>query len=210
MSLESADHAEELDIDRSMLVAATIRGGVEGVIASATIMNASPELVQSLSNAASDTSSAIDELLDNININQVLATANLKNSSNKTDLTLSNQELTEGGQEVAEIAQAGNLDFIILDSDNDGLGDTEEERLGSDPENPDTDGDLLMDGFEYFIHGLDPNDPDTDGDGMSDSVEIGIGQTDPNIPDSFSLDSDIDAIPDTSKTCLEQTLGSGF
>ena len=203
MALESAEHAEDMEIDRSMVVAATIRGGVEGAIASATIMNAPPELIQSLSNAASDASSQVVELLDNMNVNQVLATANPEELiADNEELTLSTQEMETAGQDVSQSAQEGTQNTIVLDSDNDGLGDADEERMGTDPENPDTDGDLLMDGYEFFIFGCNPSDPDTDGDGISDSVEIGIGHTDPLVPDSFSLDSDIDAIPDNFENIL--------
>ena len=203
MAIESAEHAERLEIDRSMMVAASIRGGVEGAIASGTIMNALPELIQSLSNAASDASSQVQGLLGNRDINQVLATANPEEIiAENQELTLSLQELDAANENVAQTAQEGTQNTILLDTDNDGLGDADEERMGTDPNNPDTDGDLLLDGYEFFIFGCDPSNPDTDGDGISDSVEIGIGQTDPTIPDSFSLDSDIDAIPDNFESIL--------
>ena len=64
-----------------------------------------------------------------------------------------------------------------LDVDHDGLPDfdprfpIDEERFGSDPNNPDTDGDGLNDLEEFcagqFV-GTDPNNPDTDGDGVPD------------------------------------------
>ena len=60
-----------------------------------------------------------------------------------------------------------------IDSDGDGLADAFERLVAkSDPQLPDTDGDLLDDGTE-FAHGLDPNLVDTDGDGMSDIDEAG-------------------------------------
>lgn len=43
-----------------------------------------------------------------------------------------------------------------VDSDHDGLSNQEEEKLGTDPYNPDTDGDGLLDGWEVSgYHGLD-------------------------------------------------------
>jgi hypothetical protein len=43
-----------------------------------------------------------------------------------------------------------------LDSDNDGLTDAEELALGTDPHNPDTDGDGLLDGWEvHGVNGID-------------------------------------------------------
>ena len=56
------------------------------------------------------------------------------------------------------------------DSDNDGLTDEEESKLGTDPSSPDTDGDGLRDG-EEFGYGTDPKLVDTDGDGYGDYEE---------------------------------------
>ena len=50
------------------------------------------------------------------------------------------------------------------DSDNDGLTDTREEELFQDPQNPDTDGDGILDGAE-----------DADGDGQPDGTTTGTG-----------------------------------
>ncbi|MBI4716834.1 MAG: matrixin family metalloprotease [Planctomycetes bacterium] len=67
------------------------------------------------------------------------------------------------------------------DSDGDGLEDGVELFLvGTDPLNPDTDGDGLVD-FEV-VFGLNPLNPDTDGDGLSDLDEL-TGGTDPLTPD---------------------------
>lgn len=42
---------------------------------------------------------------------------------------------------------------------------------GTDPLNPDTDGDGRNDGWEALTAGSDPLDPDTDKDGLSDGAE---------------------------------------
>jgi len=60
----------------------------------------------------------------------------------------------------------------VVDSDDDGLTDTEEGELGTDPNDPDTDGDGLLDGAEVNTHGTDPLDRDTDGDSLSDGREV--------------------------------------
>ena len=55
------------------------------------------------------------------------------------------------------------------DSDDDGLNDGDEANEGTDPNNPDTDGDgtPVEDDFP-----LDPNeDTDTDGDGLGDNTD---------------------------------------
>ncbi len=62
--------------------------------------------------------------------------------------------------------------------------------MGTDPLNPDTDGDGLLDGVEsntgIYIGphdtGTDPLNPDTDGDGAGDWYEVHVTYTDPNDP----------------------------
>jgi hypothetical protein len=80
----------------------------------------------------------------------------------------------------------------LLDSDDDGLADTDEEIIyGTDPNNPDSDADGLSDGDEVNIHHTDPNNPDSDSDGLSDGDEVNIHHTDPDNPDT-----DGDGMPD--------------
>lgn len=69
------------------------------------------------------------------------------------------------------------------DMDEDGLSDAAEDFYKSDPENPDTDGDLLTDYDEVVLAHTNPNQADTDGDGFDDLVELKLG-SDPNDPDS--------------------------
>jgi hypothetical protein len=73
--------------------------------------------------------------------------------------------------------------YVEVDTDDDGLSDSDEAEWGTDPFNPDTDGDMLPDGEEVMAHGTDPLDPDTDHDGLMDSDELMFG-TDPLIPDT--------------------------
>ena len=71
---------------------------------------------------------------------------------------------------------------IQPDSDDDGLGDTEEtDTYATDPANPDSDDDGLLDGEEVAI-GTDPNDKDSDNDGLEDKAEVD-NETDPLNPD---------------------------
>ncbi len=89
---------------------------------------------------------------------------------------------------------------VPKDSDGDGLTDTEEATLGTDPENTDSDGDTVNDGDEV---GGDVSNPlDTDGDGIINALDgdddgDGIlsyweGYTKP-LP---SVDTDADGTPD--------------
>jgi len=70
------------------------------------------------------------------------------------------------------------------DPDNDGLTNDQEKELGTDPKNPDTDGDGLSDGQEVNQYHTDPKKADSDGDGLSDYDEVMKYHTDPNKADS--------------------------
>jgi hypothetical protein len=70
------------------------------------------------------------------------------------------------------------------DPDHDGLTNLEEFQNGTDPHNPDTDGDGLSDGDEVHIFHTNPLVVDTDGDGIPDGLEVKLG-TDPLDPNSF-------------------------
>ncbi|MFC1598266.1 hypothetical protein ACFL2M_01900 [Patescibacteria group bacterium] len=60
----------------------------------------------------------------------------------------------------------------VIDSDGDGLLDSEEGALGTDPELLDTDGDGLNDRQEVEIYKSDPTDTDSDNDGFKDGEEV--------------------------------------
>ncbi|MFT5354277.1 MAG: outer membrane protein OmpA-like peptidoglycan-associated protein [Polyangiales bacterium] len=76
------------------------------------------------------------------------------------------------------------------DSDGDGLSDTREEEIGTDPYDDDTDGDLISDGVEDAT-GTNPKERDTDNDGLNDGIEdsnqngtLDAGETDPRLGDT--------------------------
>ncbi|MER7457485.1 hypothetical protein [Micromonospora sp. NPDC126480] len=74
----------------------------------------------------------------------------------------------------------------LTDVDGDGLADIFEEEHGSDPANPDSDGDGLSDGAEVDQYLINPIAADTDGDGLRDDYELAhiVDQgLDPAIPD---------------------------
>lgn len=64
----------------------------------------------------------------------------------------------------------------ILDSDADGLLDSEEELLGTDPYSKDTDKDGLGDYQEVKVYKTDPLNPDTDADCIGDGAEVKMGR----------------------------------
>jgi Tol biopolymer transport system component len=70
------------------------------------------------------------------------------------------------------------------DSDGDGLTDTEETGLGTDPFVADTDGDDLLDGEEAETYQTNPLLLDTDADGLQDGEEVKQYTTDPRNPDT--------------------------
>jgi hypothetical protein len=93
----------------------------------------------------------------------------------------------------------GGENFTGKDKDSDGLVDSCEKKLGTDPNQKDTDGDGVMDGDEDVNHNCiyepnlnetDPQNADTDGDGLSDGFELKYG-TDP-----VNQDTDNDCLPD--------------
>jgi hypothetical protein len=78
---------------------------------------------------------------------------------------------------------------VDIDSDGDGLVNSDEIAAGLDPDNPDTDGDGLTDGEEIEL-GTDPLKADTDDDGIDDGDEVDLG-TDP-----LNADTDGDILYD--------------
>ena len=70
------------------------------------------------------------------------------------------------------------------DTDGDGLTDTEESGLSTNPLVADSDGDALLDGEEVKTTQTNPLVADTDDDGLADGAEVRDQQTDPRNPDT--------------------------
>lgn len=70
------------------------------------------------------------------------------------------------------------------DRDKDGLTKDDEESLGTNPKNPDSDADGLKDGDEVNKYQTNPLQPDTDLDGLSDYDEIFKYRTNPLLADT--------------------------
>lgn len=114
-----------------------------------------------------------------------LGLGNRSGNANATQTALALLNLTPTVTETA----VGGLD--PTDSDQDGLSNSQELTIGTDPNNPDTDGDGIPDGVEVLELGTDPNSVDTDGDLLRDGDEINIYGTDPT-----KADTDGDGISD--------------
>ncbi len=90
-----------------------------------------------------------------------------------------NREPKKAPASIAEIFYGGQLCYLMssvilpvaVDSDGDELNNKREQSFGTNPNNPDTDGDGIPDGMEVFTTKTNPLLADTDRDGLSDSCE---------------------------------------
>ncbi|QIG43544.1 hypothetical protein G5V58_12920 [Nocardioides anomalus] len=118
-------------------------------------------------------------------------------------LPLATVSLGTAPMAVSAQAPAGGVDCSVPtsdDPDGDGLTNAEEQAAGTNPNNPDTDGDGVKDGAEVHTYGTDPKKADTDGDGLSDGVEIGTSHTDPKV-----ADTDGDGLTDGNEVNVRHT-----
>lgn len=112
-----------------------------------------------------------------------------------TDPTLpdSDGDLIPDGWEVTYTSSCGLNPLAgdsMTDGDTDGLFNLGEYIAGTDPCNPDTDGDGLLDGEEVNTYLTDPLNPDTDGGGVPDGVEVSSNRS-PHNPWDENMSSDI-------------------
>ncbi|HUR63612.1 MAG TPA: hypothetical protein VM241_03935 [Candidatus Thermoplasmatota archaeon] len=111
--------------------------------------------------------------------------------------------LTYGGATPSGIH---DLKVRWLDSDGDGVADSDETRTGSNPLDPtdqrlggkDSDGDGLPDTFEKAV-GTNPLKADSDGDGYGDGIEVHAGSN-PLDKASVPYDKNGNGLPDTFET----------
>ncbi|MHA1359647.1 MAG: SBBP repeat-containing protein, partial [Candidatus Helarchaeota archaeon] len=96
----------------------------------------------------------------------------------------------------ASFGAGGNDALIVkylgLDSDGDGLSDILENFYGTNPANPDTDNDGLLDGEEVLTYNTNATNPDTDWDLIPDGWEV-LNSLNPLNNDSLS-DPDNDSL----------------
>ena len=127
---------------------------------------------------------------------------------------------------IGEKGKASELNFIIPDTDNDGLSDADELEAQTNKDNPDSDGDGLLDGWEKMYgfdpvdtdnsqqdgdqdgltnlqeqaHGTNPLLADTDNDGCEDGIEL-AGRRNPLVFDPFG-DINLDCVIDLKDLIL--------
>lgn len=112
----------------------------------------------------------------------------------------------EAPASIAEIFQGGKTCYVMssvdlpagMDADGDSLNNTTERELGLNISTPDTDGDGISDGGEYFLSKTDPHERDTDKDGLSDRCEDknGDGNLDNLETSPLVTDTDRDGLCD--------------
>jgi len=88
-----------------------------------------------------------------------------------------------------------------IDTDKDGLTDSEELALGMNINNTDTDSDGLFDREEVKVYKTDPLNTDSDGDGVSDGDEVKAGQNPSGAGSLFNATA-TPAAPDGSETAV--------
>jgi hypothetical protein len=107
-----------------------------------------------------------------------------------------------GDINVTEQGIIDNLD-PLGDEDGDGLTNGEEKEIGTNPLDPDTDGDGLDDGLEYKVIHTDPKKSDTDGDGVTDGIEV-VGTWEGR--ETISADGDVTTADHGAYTIEDGTL----
>ena len=161
-----------------------------------------------------------DELLipyDGTDLTVFVADADPTTQTDPTDVDTDGGGLEDGYEDPNSNGRidAGELDpndprDDILDSDQDGLDNLRESRLGTDPFDPDTDDDGLIDSEEVTPGGdgwvTDPLDADTDDDGIADGEESTIGR-DGHITNPLDPDTDGDGLSDGLETSAQGVSG---
>jgi len=98
---------------------------------------------------------------------------------------------------------------VIVDTDKDGLSDTEEAQFGTNSNSVDTDNDGLFDREEVKIYKTDPKNFDTDGDGISDGDEVKAKRNPNGSGDLFGSSSDSASTSTTTTTSTPPNVVSG-
>jgi hypothetical protein len=189
--VESA--VDQLTLIKDIKVAYALQGSIDGMVTGSINADLPADFTEKLRQlhevALSDETK---KLLENYNMANLVAGVNIDIPQDPPT-----------AQKVPVVLDPASVDIepptyvqpFLSDTDGDGLYDTEEIARGTDPNNPDSDGDTLIDGAEVSIFGSDPTLGDTDGDLVSDSIEVALGE-DPAEFTEYGKDTDNDGIPD--------------
>ena len=99
------------------------------------------------------------------------------------------------GQNLTAYDALADETYFGIDRDGDGIDDSDELVLGTNPALRDSDGDGLDDNIEIEVYGTDPTEADTDGDGLPDKWEVD-NSLDPLVAATDTADSDGDDLTD--------------
>ena len=108
---------------------------------------------------------------DNFNMDGLIIAQNVVIDGYGANINYSSSWAELVGTESEELSWTMDDWQYLADTDDDGLPNLIEKEVGSDPYNPDTDGDNLPDGYEALTLGTDPTKPDTDDNGVLDCDE---------------------------------------
>ena len=131
------------------------------------------------------------------------------NETNLLDVDTDGDGIDDGVEDANHNGQVdrGETDPRLADTDGDGIDDNDEAEHGTDPLNPDSDEDGILDGTELNTTGTDPTNPDSDSDGLPDGDEdlnqdgvVDDGETSPSNPDTDG-DGTIDSAETLALAC---------
>ena len=108
---------------------------------------------------------------DNFNMNGLIIAQNVVIDGYRANINYSSSWAELVGTESEELSWTFDDWQYLADTDDDGLPNLIEKEIGSDPYDPDTDGDNLPDGYEALTLGTDPTKSDTDDNGVLDCDE---------------------------------------
>ncbi len=107
----------------------------------------------------------------------VLAILLKRNQAGRNNQAADSNPAAPSAEQIQLRAERGELQKKLeavsaQDQDLDGISDSEEKKIGTNPTAADTDGDGLLDGDEIKIYKTSPLKADTDGNGLSDRADL--------------------------------------
>lgn len=160
-----------------LVVLVVVAGGAAAYyfffLPSDTNTNVNTETTNTVSNQTSNTVVNRTSNTNTSNLNtgtEFTTNTNTSNANQATNTSNTNTSTNQSNQNSS--AQNTNSN---VDTDRDGITDTQEAALGTDPTLSDSDGDDLGDFKEVYIYNTDPLNPDSDGDGYLDGEEVNNG-----------------------------------